>query len=1367
MGKQLETPLSAPTAELIAQNPSAFNQFLHMSANFTLFGAQPKSILSTFKPVGTHTAHICEANDVAFSTTAVIADGQSGDTSYPFGKIKVLCTVGEYSPASGYMLVGVPDGMGAYLLDSATVRIIWQSESYGTFSTYESFPFVVNPNGASFTGSHVMYVDYDRAGLANFMDNNDAAVSIVKDAGNAIAAAYNLKGQLISKRNDNATENCCSAAPHFSNTNADGCGCFTTINLARLPSRADWIMQSLCSAHLEERLQWGSTGVADTLFITNEEWTSYTSTTVGLTQATGIPAHVLDLATKNLHATGVFTLGGFEKIVEVNCGHAAYVCFSPSGYNGDFDYNSALIASAKNALGLRPDGTPYVNPAHVAPARIYVGVKGRNALGQPATDFLSRNGLAYGKVYGFATNVVQTTGGRYLEDWHKNVALPGQTVVGGFYPIDWRWNGTVTSFLHDGSWAFQHKTSDGLYFWNNGGSTAGSTFDRAASCKTEHNSPDPYGGARFVQSSTCGFFGIYDFSSEIYAKLEAARLDGTWFPTRIATTYMALQGERYIVDQIRLGGKGKYANGNDARYMPDSQTTVNAGIGGGWNTFEDIDGFEWIAAAGTTNGYFVIQEDGGNWMGERTFITKVHTDGTPLTYYFIAMAGGRENTRMKARVGVPALANSRSDAAEFSGVIDLSGMLARDASGNWIATAGVGATKRAAEKLVPINNKTIAMGLQVHGYTGGIINAMAGDRGGQLYAYKPQLPLVDAPMENDFACFSSTSQSSCFAQGVASADPTTGGFVIWSRVNPTCCASSTSCSAKWAVRDASGKTVARGVAPALAANDYTMNVEVHGLAEGRFSYVFGMEDDTRCSRIGQTRTISNPQSIKIAHTSCSNFPHGHFHVYGEMARMLEVGELDAWTHVGDYIYEYGASGYAMGGWAFSGRNGMPNSTEYYSPPNEILTVDDYRLRHKQYLTDPNLMRLRAAGVNVGQIVDDHETANNAWSTGAENHGNGTAGSVEGGVTWAQRKEAGMKAWREFIPTRAGARPNLDGGRTVGYRRFAFGNLVEVVPMDTRNGTAFFDEDAVWALHNPSIFLNGSSFISPFTDMTRLPGFLAARAQMLAIQEARQQFTSDQLTYILDAIRTSTAENVVLLSGTQFMSNMWNYGALTLTGTAFQPALQAVATLPRAVSTSTLGAGTAQLLLAMLYGLYRSEDTTAHAQVQLQQITAACDLRPRGCIILSGDVHNGYVTQLTAKTRELTSPSVSAVGLTQNFVTTLPNTAAATIDGAIAQSLAFDRVNMLQSRVATPQEVTRVLTNTATFGAGVPYATIVANSPTPNVPFSDVGTNGFGITDCVAGQGCSLRMRGVRLGCLAQTPMPSGCVFNQIYASPRA
>ena len=44
----------------------------------------------------------------------------------------MLATVGEYDKASGYMLVGVPDGMGAYLLDETTVRVVFQSESYGT-----------------------------------------------------------------------------------------------------------------------------------------------------------------------------------------------------------------------------------------------------------------------------------------------------------------------------------------------------------------------------------------------------------------------------------------------------------------------------------------------------------------------------------------------------------------------------------------------------------------------------------------------------------------------------------------------------------------------------------------------------------------------------------------------------------------------------------------------------------------------------------------------------------------------------------------------------------------------------------------------------------------------------------------------------------------------------------------------------------------------------------------------------------------------------------------------------------------------------------------------------------------------------------
>ena len=608
----------------------------------------------------------------------------------------------------------------------------------------DSYPFLINSNGASFTGSHVMYVDYDRAMLADFMSNTNAAAPMVKDAGNAIQSAINLAGNVIGPRNRTG----CTANPHYSNTDPNGCNAgWNTIMQGPQPERADWVMQSLCSAHLEEKHQWGGRlGVEDTLFITNEEWTSFTTGS----DYTGIPAHVIDLATNTAYATGVFTLGGFEKIVEFNCGHPDFVCFAPSGYNGNFGVSRSTEATRKNAIGTRPDGTSYVFPKYIVPARVYVGVKGRNAQGAVATDFLSRNGLAYGKVYGFATDVAQTTGGRFQEDWHLNVALPGDTVAGGFYPIDWQWDGTVRSFMYDGSWDFQHTTADGKKFWNQGGRSNPSAFDTYGSCKTEHNSPDPYGGPRVLQSSTCGYFGIYDLAG-VTALLTAAKTAGTaggsWFPSSIPATYINLQGERSIVNQVVLGGKGMSANGNDARYFVDSATAAAAGPGGGKATFEDIDGIEWVAAAGTTDGYIIIQEDGGNYFGERTFLTKVRMDGTPMTYYFIAQSGGRLNTRMLANVGVPAMTNDgvwASSAHEFSGVIDLSGMLARDANGNFLATAGVGYQTRLQERLTPINNKTIAMGLQAHQLSAGIVRAMSGDRGGQLYAYQPNIPAVDA-----------------------------------------------------------------------------------------------------------------------------------------------------------------------------------------------------------------------------------------------------------------------------------------------------------------------------------------------------------------------------------------------------------------------------------------------------------------------------------------------------------------------------------------------------------------------------------------------------------------------------------------------
>lgn len=160
--------------------------------------------------------------------------------------------------------MGVPDGMGAYLKDDETLRIVVQSESYGPLY-YESYPYYVNGNGASFTGSHVQYTDFDRDGLADFMNNDYPASEIIKGFGQVAHTYYNLAGELVGQRDsDGPTVH----GAHFSNTDAAG-------NYAVIaePSEADWIMQSLCSSHLEEKHQWGKgIGLEDDMYITNEEW---------------------------------------------------------------------------------------------------------------------------------------------------------------------------------------------------------------------------------------------------------------------------------------------------------------------------------------------------------------------------------------------------------------------------------------------------------------------------------------------------------------------------------------------------------------------------------------------------------------------------------------------------------------------------------------------------------------------------------------------------------------------------------------------------------------------------------------------------------------------------------------------------------------------------------------------------------------------------------------------------------------------------------------------------------------------------------------------------------------------------------------
>jgi hypothetical protein len=421
--------------------------------------------------------------------------------------------------------------------------------------------------------------------------------------------------------------------------------------------------------------------------------------------------------------------------------------FAVSGYNGAFTGTSAVLQARKDKYGVgvngtRPDGNPYIWTENVVPYRIYVGAKGLLEDGSPApaSDFLARNGLKYGKIYGFAIDMSETgpSTGLWRDDFHRDPVLArnGANVTGKWIAQDWQWDGVVRNFQNDGSWEFQLPPPgtgvagtelENHQWWNSAGVDA-------AGCKTEHVSPDPRAGnTAFIQGSTCGYFGHLYING--VSEALAAAAPGT-FPATFDGEWLVYQGELDITSQINLGGKGQHADGKNALLNWDDAS------GNGKVTFEDIDGLElFVSDDGSLHA--MIQEDSGNDYGERMFITgplEHLDDGNNIQYYLVALSGGNRNTRMVEGVGIPRGTNCESGSHEFSGLFDLSGLLRKEKSTFVMSATDEGSVKRAQDALVNINDKQILVGLQSGNMHCGIIEAFQADRGGQWLMYQPKLP---------------------------------------------------------------------------------------------------------------------------------------------------------------------------------------------------------------------------------------------------------------------------------------------------------------------------------------------------------------------------------------------------------------------------------------------------------------------------------------------------------------------------------------------------------------------------------------------------------------------------------------------------
>lgn len=235
-----------------------------------------------------------------------------------------------------------------------------------------------------------------------------------------------------------------------------------------------------------------------------------------------------------------------------------------------------------------------------------------------------------------------------------------------------------------------------------------------------------------------------------------------------------------------------------------------------------------------------------------------------------------------------------------------------------------------------------------------------------------------------------------FTSGVASGEPAADSVLLWTRY-----AAGADTALRWEVAETLdfARTVAGGEAAASPNRDFCCKVTASGLAPGRWHYYRFVAPDGTISDVGRTKTLPQGATdrFRMAVFSCSNLGFGWFNSYAHAAA---ADEFDCVLHLGDYLYEYQAGTYPAAAQVLPGRA--------VDPVHEIVALADYRQRHAQYRRDPDLRRLHQLFPMIAGW-DDHESANDSWEGGAQNH------QPESEGPWPVRKAAAMRAYREWMP----------------------------------------------------------------------------------------------------------------------------------------------------------------------------------------------------------------------------------------------------------------------------------------------------------------------------------------------------------------
>jgi alkaline phosphatase D len=480
------------------------------------------------------------------------------------------------------------------------------------------------------------------------------------------------------------------------------------------------------------------------------------------------------------------------------------------------------------------------------------------------------------------------------------------------------------------------------------------------------------------------------------------------------------------------------------------------------------------------------------------------------------------------------------------------------------------------------------------------------------------------------ACGSNESPMVNFDYGVASGDPLSDSVILWTHAKFQELTDAVPLSWQVATDLEFSKVVASGTGQSSSDTGYTFKVDAKGLLPNQ-TYYYRFKSGLYSSPIGKTKTLptGSVSDVKLAVLSCSNYPAGFFNVYSEVAK----SDVDVAIHLGDYIYEYAATGYASDKAASLGRLSVP--------ANELLTLSDYRLRHAQYKSDADAKQFHASKPMIA-VWDDHEFTNDTYKDGAENHTPATEGS------FVARKAAAMQAYHEWMPIRTGS------DKSKIYRSFNFGNLLSLHMLDTRT-------------LGRDLQVEITDLINPAKQATALATLTSPTRQLMG---------SEQVQWLQTQMATSTATWQVL--GQQVLMARMEFPLTIL------QALNPSDTSPQALAAGQAAITdylTAKAKQAQSYPLTPTE-TALLNQPKLGYNLDAWDGYPaareillmtaaqlqKKLVVLAGDTHNAWHSDLTLLSgqkvgEEFATSSVSSPGL-ETYLALPPAQVKAIFEGVV-------------------------------------------------------------------------------------------------------